>query len=113
MRLPPYAHRAILHRKLDGLGYWVFTGADGWSRAKSGYVPALVLPEGEEPESFRWPVMGFNTLIYRTSPLDPAIEQRLARSLLRAGAQSLIAVGSGERTYYAGAISEQGNTRKS
>ena len=100
MRLPPYARQAAIHPdKL--LGYWIYTGTDAWHKAKqwntpeNADVPGLVLPEGESPESFRWPVKGRNTLIYRTSPIDAEIQMSLARELLRAGASSVIATQSG------------------
>lgn len=82
------------------IGFFVYTGKDAWSIARDARCPALVLPDGEKPEAFRWPVAGFAVTIVRTSPIDSEIQLALARELLKAGAFPVIAVFSGPLVHF-------------
>jgi len=102
VKLPPYAKQLASHPDKPILGVRVYTGKDAWDKAKkwntpeNAGVPGLVLPEGEHPDSFRWPVRNHSVDIYRTSPIDPELQTSLARALLSAGAIIVIATQSGE-----------------
>ena len=102
-RLPPYGRAAIAHPDRHLLGFWIYTGKTAWSDAREAQAPVLVLPDNESPDEFTWPVKGFTALIIRTSSLDGAVQTKLARALLEAGASNVVAIRSGHMLdFYAG-----------
>ena len=77
------------------LPIWIYTGTGAWREAKAKPSNTLVLPDGECPDLFTWPVAGYQVLIVRTSALDSETLLSLARALLRARAKSVTAINSG------------------
>ena len=94
-RLPPYANQATQHPDRDVIGYFIYAGAEAWATARASAFPAMALPDGERPESFRWPVAGLAATIIRTSPVDAEIQVRLGRELIKAGANPVCALWNG------------------
>ena len=99
-RLPPFAKRAMKSPDRHVIGFFVYTGENAWEAARDGHGSALVMPDGESPASFRWPVSGFIVTIMRTSPIDAEIQFSLARELLKAGATDVFAVLSGPLAHF-------------
>jgi hypothetical protein len=99
-RLPPYAKRATSNPDKGLIGFYIYTGRDAWNIARDAKCPALVLPDGERPECFRWPVAGHAVTVVRTSPLDTAVQLSLARELLRAGAEPVFATENGPLVHF-------------
>jgi hypothetical protein len=91
-RLPPFGKTIRQHPQLADLNIiFVAIGRDAWGWAKSQQNPTLVLPDGENPCSYDWPVTGFPVVVVRTSEVEPDIERQLASQLFRLGATSVIA----------------------
>jgi len=68
----------------------VACGAGAWELAdyhrECGGIPPLVLPLGESPENFLWPVRGRMVLIIPCGHISETDRALLARALLRDGA---------------------------
>lgn len=98
MRLPPFGKNVtarITHgNSPDFLA--VCIGLDSWCRAKErnespSDIPALVLPPGEDPHKYAWPVAGSFVIIeVDEGPSDEQLDE-LATVLLTAGAASVCA----------------------
>jgi len=89
MKLPPYGkpiYERIKHLNLP-LFVVVCVGMDSWDRAKKwnagpNNTPAMVLPPGESPDAFKWPVQGCHVILeYDTGP-TPETLQALMQTLL-------------------------------
>ncbi len=74
----------------------IFTGPDAWNRAqqrKKGN--ALVLPDGDEPASYRWPVHGLEVmLIWPGAPRESVID--FGEILIQSGAGLVVVPFEGE-----------------
>lgn len=90
----------------------VCIGMDAWQRAKrrnegSSDWPALVLPPGEEPARYSWPVSGsYVVLEVDAGPSTDQLRQ-LAHVLLQAGAVVVVEwwpAGQGELRRYTGEV---------
>jgi len=94
-KLPPFGKILIERQQFKNPPWMVVVavGANAWNSAKSrnsrGDSVAMVLPPGESPNSFTWPVSGLMTVIEWAQ--GPSVDQvvDLARALLRAGAESV------------------------
>ena len=90
-RLAPYGKLVNAASNLH-----IFAGPDAWDRAKqrkSGN--AMVLPEGDEPASYRWPVNGLEImLIWPDAPRESVID--FGEILIRSGASLVVAPFEGE-----------------
>lgn len=93
---PPYAKSLIARQRFRNPPFLavVCVGADAWDSAKkwnSGRDNcAMVLPAGESPSAFEWPVDGCTTLIEWHSGPSPQTIDELIQCLIRAGAQKVI-----------------------
>ena len=90
-RLAPYGKLVSASSNLH-----IFAGPKAWKRAqqrKSGN--AMVLPEGDEPASYRWPVRGLEVmLIWPDASRDSVLE--FGEHLIRSGAKLVVAPFEGE-----------------
>ena len=89
MRLPPYG------RQFDPVprsGVRVAIGPAAWDRAMEDMLPVMVLPPGQDPLSYRWPVDDRPALVFETGPLDDRNLRGLAGSLLAAGSPFVTAI---------------------
>ena len=69
----------------------IFAGPDAWGRAKQRKGGnAMVLPEGDEPASYRWPVHGLEVmLIWKDASRESVLE--FGEYLIRSGAELVVA----------------------
>ena len=84
-RFPPYAAQVPAQVKT----VWISAGPDAWSRAqrwKSDGTPGLVLPPGDNPADYIWPVEKFNVALIATD-MPPDEAAALVRELMDAGAE--------------------------
>ena len=90
-RLAPYGKAVTATSNL-----FIFAGPDAWGRAKqrkSGN--AMVLPEGDDPTSYQWPVHGLEVmLIWKDAARDSVLE--FGEHLIRSGASLVVAPFEGE-----------------
>ena len=92
MRLPPYGKR---FQPMPRNGVRVAIGPGAWDKARrtsQDNYPLMVLPEGEDAASFRWPSDGGPALVFETGQPDDMMLAGLARELLLAGASSVVAI---------------------
>lgn len=98
MKLPPYA-KTITSRIAYGNPpdfIAVCIGLDAWQRAKErnespSDIPAVVLPPGDSPHTYTWPVIGSFVIVeVDDGPSDKQIDE-LATALLTANAASVCA----------------------
>jgi hypothetical protein len=85
-RLPPGGHDWLAYRGRSGP--LVTIGPDGFAIAARRWrcYPCMVLPDGEDPLSFHWPIAGYAVLVHEAGAYDTERLERLARALLRDGA---------------------------
>lgn len=68
-RLPPFGHDVLSSIAAGGTpNVYLFATLDAWNRARRrrehhGKGSALILPPGEAPDSFRWPVVPGGLLV--------------------------------------------------
>ncbi len=91
MKMAPYGNSVSAASNL-----FIFAGPDAWDRAKqrkSGN--AMVLPEGHEPASYRWPVHGLEVmLIWKDATREAVLT--FGEYLIRSGASLVVAPFEGE-----------------
>lgn len=98
LRYPPYSRNLrdqIAQGVLPRLGVWLFLGPEAFDQAKIHLCSTrsvLVLPDGEDPEAFVWPVKDLPVVIFDRLPTgsDELFLKRLAYSLLAAGASVVL-----------------------
>jgi hypothetical protein len=88
--LPPNGRRHLAH--VGSSGTWVCIGSDAWEFPSRKSFPVMVLPPGEEPSRYRWPVAGQSVVLIQWGEADRADVERMALELLRAGAVLVLAV---------------------
>ncbi len=92
-RLAPYGKTVTASSNL-----FIFAGPDAWDSAqqrKKGN--AMVLPEGSEPASYRWPVHGLEVmLIWKNATREAVLE--FGEHLIRSGSSLVVAPFEGEPT---------------
>ena len=89
--LPPYGKHATADSNL-----FIFAGPNAWDKAKQRKKGnAMVLPEGNEPASFRWPVHGLEImLVWEDATREAVLE--FGEYLIRSGASLVVAPFEGE-----------------
>ncbi len=93
---PPYG-REVARRLANGehLNVWVYAGSRAWEGAQwrirhIGPATALVLPHGDSPNNYRWPVKGLELmLIWPDGNPDEIIT--LGETLVKNGATLVVA----------------------
>lgn len=95
-KYPPYA-KALLDRQRFKNPPWlvaVCVGGDAWQSAKlrnqRGDSVALVLPAGDSPSAYTWPVSGYMVVIDWSLPAPVQLIVELVRSLMVAGAKVVV-----------------------
>ena len=89
-RLPPYGRQYLEDPPSEG--FQVACGSDPWDIAKGKPFTVLVLPPGSKPSDYDWPTTSGPALIYETGPLDDDLLYELAKTLMLAGAPSVVAI---------------------
>ncbi len=59
----------------------------------------MVLPPGDDPERFHWPVAGIEVVLIQWGAVGPGELERAELALLRAGARLVLAVTTDEPIY--------------
>jgi hypothetical protein len=91
---PPYARAISEHPNKSEL--IVCTGKGGWARAKSltwfHHTPKTVLPYGDDPAAYKWPVQNRAVMVFDFGPETEGYEQliELSRQLLIDGAEYIL-----------------------
>lgn len=94
-KLPPFAKNLVDRQRFKNLPFLVVVcvGCDAWGRAKQwnqrGVNVGLVLPAGESPSEYVWPVSDCLCVIEWSTGPGVELVVELARVLLRAGAESV------------------------
>ena len=102
-RLPPYGRSvAAAVARGERLNVWVYGGSRAWEEARlrtrhSG--PALLLPPGDDPGQYKWPVEGLEVMLVwldgsPSQPRQDATPQELihfAEVLVQNGARLVVA----------------------
>lgn len=107
LKAAPYSKRLdpVSHNSLG-----ICTGSQAWTRAESPYWwtgRKLVLPFGEEPEGYRWPVAGRDYVVWGFGEPEP--RERLVRlsvALVQAGAVAVHWSGQWALTVYPDSTSD-------
>ncbi len=89
-RLPPFGRQYLDNP--PGAGLWVAVGSDPWKIAKGKPFPVVVLPTGAQPADYEWPATAGAAIIFETGPQDDALLHELAKTLMLAGAPSVVAI---------------------
>ena len=89
-RLPPYGRQYLEDPPSAGL--WVAVGPGAWEIAKGKSFPVVVLPPGSKPSDYEWPATSGAALIFETGPLADDLLHELAKTLMLAGAPSVVAI---------------------
>lgn len=87
-RLPPFALQQA--GKIPSNGVWVFTGRRAWDRARGDIDKpsrlVTLLPLGDDPTAYRWPVAGDEVVVVHTSGESPERLRALGVTLVKQGA---------------------------
>ena len=91
MKMAPYGKRVTA-----ASNSFIFAGQDAWARAKQrNKGNAMVLPEGDEPTSYQWPVSGQQiTLIWPGATREAVLD--FGEYLIHSGAELVVAPFPGE-----------------
>ena len=82
--LAPYCN----HLPDDHRNLWIFSGPRAWTLARwrvGRGLPVLVLPPGQDPSEFQWPVLGTEITVVDSGSTESVLEA-LAHKLLASGA---------------------------
>ena len=111
-RRPPYAQQVEAHLKTgrsfpDGQHcVWIACGRDAWEQAAKtltwGHL-VMVLPPGECPNQFEWPVTGLDVVVLVAGDIDRTTLEALGTELVRVGSY-LVVVCDPEREILGGPI---------
>ena len=89
MRSPPFGKQ---FQPVPTSGVRVAIGPGAWAFQKKHRAPIMVLPDDADPEDFEWPSDGKPALIHERGTYDDNRLDRMAQSLLRAGASTVVAI---------------------
>lgn len=90
-RFPPYGKAVTATSNV-----FIFAGPDAWNRAKQRKAGnAMVLPEGDEPASYKWPVYGLEVMLIWPGALRESVID-FGELLIRTGAELVVAPFKGE-----------------
>jgi len=86
VKMAPYGNSVSAASNL-----FIFAGPDAWDRAKQRKNGnAMVLPEGDDPSSYRWPVKGLEImLIWKDATRESVLG--FGEHLIRSGADLVVA----------------------
>lgn len=91
MKPPPYGKSVTASSNL-----FIFAGPDAWDRAKLRKKGnAMVLPEGDEPAAYRWPVYGLEVMLIWPGASRMSVLE-FGEHLILSGAELVVAPFPGE-----------------
>lgn len=88
--LPPNGRRHLAH--IGSSGPWVAIGSEAWEFPSRKPFPVMVLPPGDDPGCYRWPVACESVVLIQWGEAETAELERAALALLRSGAVLVLAV---------------------
>lgn len=89
--LPPFGRAHLIEQRSSGP--WVAVGADAWAYTRAKPFPVMVLPPGDDPAAYWWPVAGDSVVLVQHGDAEPASIEKLMLELLRSGATLVVAIG--------------------
>ncbi len=105
LKLPPYGREVEkLLTRHEHLNLWCYAGSQAWEGAQwrirhIGPATALVLPQGDSPNNYRWPVKGLELmLIWPDGNPDEIIT--LGETLVKNGATLVVAPTNEETLFF-------------
>ncbi len=86
MKMAPYGKSVSAVSNL-----FIFVGPNSWERAQQRKMGnAMVLPEGDEPKAYKWPINGLEImLIWKDATRESVLE--FGEHLIRSGANLVVA----------------------
>ena len=91
MKRPPYARELIANRKAGRyVNPWLFAGRGAWKLASGRGPGRLVLPEGEQPETFDWTCCNGLILVVSWPAASVPEVDALGAILVRSGATAAL-----------------------
>lgn len=89
---PPFA--AQQRNKIPTNGIWIYAGRDAWNRARGDLDKpsriATLLPLGDGPDGYRWPVAGDEVVVVHTAAETAERLRSLAVELIRQGSTHVV-----------------------
>lgn len=94
MKAPPFARELVAARRRgEPINLHVFAGDHSWRRAQSRRPPhVLCLPPGDDPKQYDWKCAAGLSVTIAAWNLPPDQVEELARELIHAGAQLVVAL---------------------
>ena len=89
-RLPPYGKRFLAEKPCSGP--WIAQGPGAWDFAKLKPFSVMVLPEGDDPVNYRYPVASQDVMLVEVATYDTERLERTAQVLLESGARMVYAI---------------------
>lgn len=91
-KLPPYSHvllEKISNKNLSKNDIFLFVGHRAWQSAKAFSLSqtVLLLPPGESPYEYQWPVINRPVLLINTGNVSEHLIKQTAHALLSSGAE--------------------------
>lgn len=92
LKLPPFAKTLIARQQYRNHPFLavVCAGVEAWEHAQQWNrqpdYSAVVLPAGQRPDSFKWPVKGLDCIIERSAGPDDSLIIDLVKALFLSGA---------------------------
>ena len=83
--LPPYGRQYLDQRPSNGP--WIACGPGAWEFTRLKPFPVIVLPDGDDPADYRWPVIDQDVLLIEVGIYDTERIERIAQVLLESGAR--------------------------
>lgn len=88
--LPPYGRKYLSENPANGP--WIACGRGAWDYATLKPFPIMVLPDGEDPAAYRWPVFDQDVLLIEVGIYDTEQLERIAQVLLESGARMVFPI---------------------
>jgi hypothetical protein len=91
VRPPPYAREFMQARRSgEYINPWLFAGRGAWQRAAQRGPGRLVLPEGEQPETYDWKCCAGLVLVVSWPAASVQEVDALGAILVRSGATAVL-----------------------
>jgi len=90
-KLPPFG-KVVLELNPRPSEILIVMGSQAWEFSKTTKKPCLVLPPGEHPAVYRWPVAGIDCLVFERGESNESRLLELIKALLHAGSPTVRAI---------------------
>jgi len=99
MKVPPYGKplKALLEQgQLPNNSVYLYIGQKAWDKGQLSAISrptrTLILPYGQSPLLYEWPVNGCDILMIETSPIDTEYIENFANLLFSYGAIKIVLI---------------------